>query len=139
MTGIPQFELAEGVDASGVTTKMLTCNCSMDLVIDNKSKLFGLHIQPPFMALSFGNLPFAITQVSTLFMLSTLNHLHHLYLQRTDRTNYINANGTMLLLCFSLCAFCSISLVNIILQVWTKDTMQLKLSHNLILQLNESF
>ncbi|KAL3537421.1 hypothetical protein ACH5RR_000787 [Cinchona calisaya] len=62
IAGIPQFELPEGVDASGVTTKILTCNCSVDLVIDNKSKLFGLHIHPPFLAVSFGNLPFAMAQ-----------------------------------------------------------------------------
>ncbi|XP_027163075.1 uncharacterized protein LOC113763453 [Coffea eugenioides] len=62
MAGIPQFELVEGVDASGVTTKLLTCNCTVDLVVDNKSKLFGLHIHPPFLAMSFGNLPFALTE-----------------------------------------------------------------------------
>lgn len=58
MAGIKEFELGEGVDGSGVTTKILTCNCSMDLVIENKSKLFGLHIQPPLLQMFFGSLPF---------------------------------------------------------------------------------
>ncbi|KAJ9174492.1 hypothetical protein P3X46_013130 [Hevea brasiliensis] len=79
MAGIQQFGLGEGVDGTGVTTKILTCNCSMDLLIENKSKLFGLHIQPPLMEMFFGRLPFATsrgpklyadTHGSTLFQLS---------------------------------------------------------------------
>lgn len=66
MTGISPFGLGEGVDASGVTTKMLTCNCSMDLIIDNKSKLFGLHIHNPALKMFFGKLPFAMSRVSFL-------------------------------------------------------------------------
>lgn len=64
MAGIREFGLAEGVDGSGVTTKILTCNCSINLIIDNKSKLFGLHIHPPTMEMSFGRLPFALAHVS---------------------------------------------------------------------------
>ncbi|EYU29526.1 hypothetical protein MIMGU_mgv1a0211531mg, partial [Erythranthe guttata] len=57
--GIGGFRLAEGVDGSGASTKILSCNCSIDLIIENKSKLFGLHINPPFIQLLFGHLPFA--------------------------------------------------------------------------------
>ncbi|XP_031273806.1 uncharacterized protein LOC116132288 isoform X1 [Pistacia vera] len=60
---IHEFGLGEGVDGTGVTTKILTCNCSIDLLIDNKSKLFGLHIHPPTMEMSFGRLPFASSHV----------------------------------------------------------------------------
>ncbi|PIN23744.1 hypothetical protein CDL12_03538 [Handroanthus impetiginosus] len=59
---IRQFRLGEGVDASGVTTKLLSCNSSMDLIIDNNSKLFGLHIHPPTTQLFFGHLPLAMSQ-----------------------------------------------------------------------------
>lgn len=59
---IPQYRLGEGVDASGVTTKMLTCNFSIDVIIDNDSKLFALHIQPPIIKLIFGRLNFATSQ-----------------------------------------------------------------------------
>ncbi|KAL9145491.1 hypothetical protein ABFS82_13G046200 [Erythranthe guttata] len=58
--GIGGFRLAEGVDGSGASTKILSCNCSIDLIIENKSKLFGLHINPPFIQLLFGHLPFAM-------------------------------------------------------------------------------
>lgn len=64
MGGIQQFGLGEGVDGTGVTTKILSCNCSMNLLIENKSKLFGLHLQPPLMEMFFGRLPFAISRVS---------------------------------------------------------------------------
>lgn len=60
---VGEFGLGEGVDGSGVTTKILTCNCSVDLFVENKSKLFGLHIHPPTMDLFFGRLPFAISHV----------------------------------------------------------------------------
>lgn len=64
MGGIQQFGLGEGVDGTGVTTKILSCNCSMNLLIENKSKLFGLHLQPPLMEMFFGRLPFAMSRVS---------------------------------------------------------------------------
>jgi hypothetical protein len=64
IAGIGQFVLGEGVDASGVATKILTCNCSINLVTENKSKLFGLHIQPITLEMSFGRLPFAMSYVS---------------------------------------------------------------------------
>ncbi|CAA2977836.1 Hypothetical predicted protein [Olea europaea subsp. europaea] len=67
MTGISPFGLGEGVDTSGVTTKMLTCNCSMDLIIDNKSKLFGLHIHNPALKMFFGKLPFAMSRGAELY------------------------------------------------------------------------
>ncbi|KAL2330791.1 hypothetical protein Fmac_018372 [Flemingia macrophylla] len=57
----PIFKLAEGVDRTGVTTKILTCNCSLNLIIENKSRFFGLHIRPPTMDMKFSNLPFAFS------------------------------------------------------------------------------
>ncbi|XP_030516389.1 uncharacterized protein LOC115729896 [Rhodamnia argentea] len=60
--GIPNFVLGEGVDDTGVSTKILSCNISMRLWVDNKSKLFGLHIQPPIIHLYFGRLPLAIAR-----------------------------------------------------------------------------
>ncbi|KAK4797572.1 hypothetical protein SAY86_029898 [Trapa natans] len=56
---VPEFELAEGVDTTGVSTKVLTCNLTVRLVIDNRSKLFGLHARPPVLHLLFGRLPLA--------------------------------------------------------------------------------
>ncbi|KAL6125055.1 hypothetical protein ACLB2K_077563 [Fragaria x ananassa] len=67
MAGIGQFGLGEGVDGSGVSTKFLTCNCSIDLLIENKSKIFGLHIRPPAMDVSFGRLSFASSHGPKLF------------------------------------------------------------------------
>ncbi|TKY49594.1 hypothetical protein E2542_SST27028 [Spatholobus suberectus] len=59
----PEFKLAEGVDRTGVTTKILTCNCSLNLIIKNKSRFFGLHIRPPTMDMKFSNLPFAFSNI----------------------------------------------------------------------------
>ncbi|KAL0397567.1 UNVERIFIED_CONTAM: hypothetical protein Scaly_0205100 [Sesamum calycinum] len=62
IAGIRQFRLGEGVDGSGVATKILSCNCSIHVMIDNNSKLFALHIHPPIMEMLFARLPLAISQ-----------------------------------------------------------------------------
>ncbi|XP_027343052.1 uncharacterized protein LOC113855619 [Abrus precatorius] len=64
---IPEFRLAEGVDRTGVTTKILTCNCSMNLIIENKSRFFGLHIRPSTMEMKFSILPFAFSNGPELY------------------------------------------------------------------------
>ncbi|CAI8596102.1 unnamed protein product [Vicia faba] len=69
---IQDFKLGEGVDRTGVTTKILTCNCSMNLIIENKSRLFGLHIHPPLMDMKFSILPFAFSNGPELYAESGL-------------------------------------------------------------------
>lgn len=56
---INQFILQEGVDSHGVTTMLLTFNCTPNLIVDNKSNVFGLHIHPPSLKFFFGPLNFA--------------------------------------------------------------------------------
>lgn len=78
IAGIPQYRLGEGVDASGVTTKILSCNFSINIIIDNNSKLFALHIQPPIIKLIFGRLNFATSQVNyTIQALLIYEHLEY--------------------------------------------------------------
>ncbi|KAK4738245.1 hypothetical protein R3W88_001942 [Solanum pinnatisectum] len=67
IAGVREFGLREGVDGTGVNTKMLTCNSSMILQIDNKSKLFGLYINPPTMEMYFGRVPFILAQGEELY------------------------------------------------------------------------
>ncbi|KAK9283442.1 hypothetical protein L1049_011684 [Liquidambar formosana] len=88
MAGIRQFGLGEGVDASGIPTKILTCNCSMELLIDNKSKTFGLHIHPPLMEMSFGRLPFALSRGPELYAESYGSTLFQLYVGTRNRPMY---------------------------------------------------
>ncbi|XP_054793784.1 uncharacterized protein LOC129299349 isoform X2 [Prosopis cineraria] len=59
--GVREFKLGEGVDRSGVSTKILNCNCSINLGVLNKSKFFRLHIHPPLLHMSFSLLPFALS------------------------------------------------------------------------------
>ncbi|KAJ0982334.1 hypothetical protein J5N97_010589 [Dioscorea zingiberensis] len=56
---VKHFNLGEGLDVTGVVTKILTCNSSIDMEIDNKSKLFGLHLHPVTIDMAFGRLIFA--------------------------------------------------------------------------------
>ncbi|GAV67014.1 hypothetical protein CFOL_v3_10523 [Cephalotus follicularis] len=88
MAGIREFVLGEGVDGSGVTTNILTCNCSMELVIDNKSKLFGLHVHPPTMEMSFGRLPFAMSHGPKLYAKSNGSTSSQLYTGTRNKPMY---------------------------------------------------
>ncbi|XP_028799820.1 uncharacterized protein LOC114755112 [Neltuma alba] len=58
---VREFKLGEGVDRTGVSTKILTFSCSISLGILNKSKFFRLHLHPPLIHLSFSILPFALS------------------------------------------------------------------------------
>ncbi|KAK8480256.1 hypothetical protein V6N11_063386 [Hibiscus sabdariffa] len=85
---VGDFELAEGVDRSGVTTKILTCNCSIGLLVENKSKLFGLHIHPPSMDLFFGRLPFAISHGPKLYAQSSGSSRFEVYVGTRNKPMY---------------------------------------------------
>ncbi|GKV27494.1 hypothetical protein SLEP1_g36664 [Rubroshorea leprosula] len=86
--GVGEFVLGEGVDGSGVTTKILTCNCSINLVIENKSKLFGLHIHPPIMEMAFGRLPFAFSNGPKLYVETYGSSLFKLYVGTKNKPMY---------------------------------------------------
>ncbi|KAH9774496.1 Delta-latroinsectotoxin-Lt1a protein [Citrus sinensis] len=88
MAGVHQFGLGEGVDGTGVATKTLTCNCSIDLIIDNKSKLFGLHIHPPIIEMSFGRFPFASSHGRKLYAASHGSSLFQLSFGTRNRPMY---------------------------------------------------
>ncbi|XP_010257248.1 PREDICTED: uncharacterized protein LOC104597425 [Nelumbo nucifera] len=88
MAGIRQFGLGEGVDNSGVTTKILTCNCSMDLSIDNRSKLFRLHIRPPTMEMSFGHLLIASSEGPKLYAETDASTTFQLYVGTKNKAMY---------------------------------------------------
>ncbi|KAG6735535.1 hypothetical protein POTOM_061855 [Populus tomentosa] len=88
IAGIRLFGLAEGVDGSGVTTKILNCNCSIDLLIENKSKLFGLHLQPPVLDMSFGHLTFATSRGSKLYAQSHSSTLFQLFVGTRNKPMY---------------------------------------------------
>lgn len=80
ITGVKQFVLGEGLDNTGVNTKVLTCNCSVDMAIENHSKVFGLHIRPPAMEMAFGRLVLAKTQVDIYPAMSILTSLPLLFM-----------------------------------------------------------
>lgn len=59
VVGFKQFSLREGLDNTGVATKILSSNCSVDMEIDNNSKAFGLHVHSPTLHMDFGRLQLA--------------------------------------------------------------------------------
>ncbi|TVU47922.1 hypothetical protein EJB05_07539, partial [Eragrostis curvula] len=63
---VERFALGEGLDGSGVETSFLNCNCSVDMVVDNHSKVFSLHLRPPLLEMSFGPFVFATSQASLI-------------------------------------------------------------------------
>ncbi|GAB4832594.1 hypothetical protein Ancab_006609 [Ancistrocladus abbreviatus] len=88
VTSIQEFELGEGVDASGVATNILTFNCSMEVIIDNKSKVFGLHMLSPTMETSFGNFVFARSHGPRVFAPSHRSTLFKFYVAAAKKAMY---------------------------------------------------
>lgn len=66
ITRVNQFELAEGLDLTGVATNFLSCNISLALTIDNRSKVFGLYSPCPLVDIYFGRVPLVLSKVSLL-------------------------------------------------------------------------
>uniref|UniRef100_A0A453IME8 Late embryogenesis abundant protein LEA-2 subgroup domain-containing protein n=1 Tax=Aegilops tauschii subsp. strangulata TaxID=200361 RepID=A0A453IME8_AEGTS len=59
---VERFSLGEGLDGSGVITSFLNCNCSVEMAVENHSKVFSLHLLPPLLDMSFGHFTFANSQ-----------------------------------------------------------------------------
>jgi len=59
---VQRFALGEGLDGSGVETSFLNCNSSVDMVVENHSKVFTLRVRPPRLEMSFGRFVFATSQ-----------------------------------------------------------------------------
>ncbi|GMH04423.1 hypothetical protein Nepgr_006262 [Nepenthes gracilis] len=85
---IGQFELGEGVDAHGVGTNILTFNSSMEIIIDNKSKVYGLHIFHPSAEISFGHFPLARSLGPNLFAPSHHATPFKLYVEAANKPMY---------------------------------------------------
>ncbi|CAH2054520.1 unnamed protein product [Thlaspi arvense] len=83
-----QFLLEEGVDSHGVSTMLLTCNCSTKLIVDNKSNVFGLHLHPPSIKFFFGPLNFAKTQGTKLYASSHESTTFRLYIGTKNQAMY---------------------------------------------------
>ncbi|XP_021903746.1 uncharacterized protein LOC110818985 [Carica papaya] len=88
ISGIREFGLGEGVDGHGLATKILTCNCSMDLTVDNNSRLFGLHIHPPIIQMSFAHFPFAFAHGPKLYAQSHGSTVFKLYIGTRSKPMY---------------------------------------------------
>lgn len=59
---VQRFALGEGLDGSGVETSFLNCNSSVDMAVENHSKVFTLRVGPPRLEMSFGRFVFATSQ-----------------------------------------------------------------------------
>lgn len=61
------FYMGEGTDASGVPTKLLSLNCSVQLSFHNPSKYFGVHVIPVEAVLALSQLEVARGEISKYF------------------------------------------------------------------------
>ncbi|RVW96327.1 hypothetical protein CK203_020739 [Vitis vinifera] len=57
-----QFLLGEGLDATGVPTKMLTANCSMKMSVYNPATFFGIHVSSTSVNLMYAQITAASGQ-----------------------------------------------------------------------------
>ncbi|XP_051230847.1 uncharacterized protein [Lolium perenne] len=59
---VERFSLGEGLDGSGVITSFLNCNCSVEMAVENHSRVFSLRLLPPLLRMSFAEFTFATAQ-----------------------------------------------------------------------------
>ncbi|XP_073008013.1 uncharacterized protein [Typha latifolia] len=85
---IERFSLGEGLDSTGVITNILACNCSVDMEIDNYSKVFGLHISPPSLEMAFGRMIFASSQGEESYVDSQSSLALRLYVSAKNKPMY---------------------------------------------------
>ncbi|XP_020244374.1 uncharacterized protein LOC109822570 [Asparagus officinalis] len=88
IVGLKQFSLSEGLDNTGVVTNIFSSNCSIDMVIDNNSKVFGLHIHPPSLEMAFGRLKLTQSKGSELYVESKSSYVKRLHVGVKDRPVY---------------------------------------------------
>ena len=88
VTGVRQFDVAEGLDLTGVATNLLSCNVSMAIVIDNKSKVFELNVLSPVVDIYFGRVSLVQSQVSASFLLFIFDYSDDIILLMKRRNYY---------------------------------------------------
>lgn len=85
---VNQFELTEGVDLTGVATNFLSCNISLTTIIDNRSKVFGIHILSPVVDIHFDRVSFIISQGPKLYVRSREWREMEVYTGTTKKAMY---------------------------------------------------
>lgn len=59
--------MGEGTDDSGVPTKMISLNCTVQINYNNPSQYFGAHIDPVNVVMQYSALDIAVGQILTYF------------------------------------------------------------------------
>ncbi|KAK1287675.1 hypothetical protein QJS10_CPB19g01068 [Acorus calamus] len=88
IVGVRQFDLSEGIDYSGISTKILTFNCSLEMKIDNLSKLYGLHVQSPKVTVAFGHHIFAASKGEDVYVERNTLSTVPIHLSMRDQAMY---------------------------------------------------
>ncbi|XP_020571512.1 uncharacterized protein LOC110018517 [Phalaenopsis equestris] len=88
IVNVRHFSLGEGVDETGVPTKILSCNCSVDMNVVNRSRFFGLHIYPPLLEMSFETLKFASSQGQASYVESKSSSTARLFIGVKNKPLY---------------------------------------------------
>lgn len=57
------FYAGEGTDHSGVPTKMVTLNCSLNMVVYNPASMFGIHVSSGPVRLLYSEIAIGVGQV----------------------------------------------------------------------------
>jgi hypothetical protein len=60
---VENFYAGEGVDRTGVPTKLVTVKCSLKIDVDNPSTMFGIHVSSTSIQLMYSQIPIANGQV----------------------------------------------------------------------------
>lgn len=71
---VENFYAGEGVDRTGVPTKLVTVNCSLKIDVENPSTMFGIHVSSTSIQLIFSQIPIANGQLEKFYQPKASRH-----------------------------------------------------------------
>ncbi|CAM0880512.1 unnamed protein product [Alopecurus aequalis] len=72
---VENFYAGEGVDRTGVPTKLVTVNCSLEIDVHNPSTMFGIHVSSTSIKLLYSLIPIADGQLEKFYQPKVSRHV----------------------------------------------------------------
>uniref|UniRef100_A0A8I6X4J8 Uncharacterized protein n=1 Tax=Hordeum vulgare subsp. vulgare TaxID=112509 RepID=A0A8I6X4J8_HORVV len=93
---VENFYAGEGTDATGVPTKFVTMNCSLEMDVDNPSTMFGIHVSSTSIQLYYSQIPIASGQLEKFYQPKKSRHVLSVNLHG-EKTPLYGAGATFVL------------------------------------------
>ncbi|EMS68593.1 Glyoxylate reductase [Triticum urartu] len=93
---VENFYAGEGTDGTGVPTKFVTMNCSLEIDVHNPSTMFGIHVSSTSIQLYYSQIPIASGQLDKFYQPKKSRHVASVTLHG-EKTPLYGAGATFVL------------------------------------------